>query len=86
MPVIAVEVLSETTASRDRGAKRRIYQRVGVLEYWIVDLDGRLIERWRPEDQRPEVNDTVLHWELPGGASGALDLDRFFRTLYEETN
>ena len=24
-----------------------------VPEYWIVDLDSRLVERWRPEDTRP---------------------------------
>jgi Uma2 family endonuclease len=84
VPLIAVEVLSETTASRDRGAKRRIYQRAGVLEYWIVDLESRIVERWRPEDERPEVNDAALPWALPGSASGTLDLDAFFRSVYEE--
>ena len=48
VPVLAIEFLSPSTAARDRGAKRRIYQRAGVAEYWIVDLDARLVERWRP--------------------------------------
>jgi Uma2 family endonuclease len=69
VPVLAIEILSPTTAPRDRGAKRRIYQRAGVAEYWIVDLDARLIERWRPGDERPEILDARLVWqvgEVPG--------------------
>jgi Uma2 family endonuclease len=55
VPLLGIEVLSPSTASRDRGSKRRIYQRAGVDEYWIVDLDARLVERWRPDDDRPEI-------------------------------
>jgi Uma2 family endonuclease len=51
--LLAVEVLSPSTARYDRGGKRSHYQRAGVAEYWIVDLEGRLVERWRPGDQRP---------------------------------
>jgi Uma2 family endonuclease len=65
VPVLAVEFLSPTTAARDRGAKRRIYQRAGVAEYWIVDLDARLVERWRPDDIRPEILDERLEWAPP---------------------
>src|SRR3990170_4416877 len=46
--VLAVEVLSPTTERYDRGRKRRYFSRVGVPEYWIVDCDQRVIERWRP--------------------------------------
>jgi Uma2 family endonuclease len=65
VPILAIEFLSPTTAARDRGAKRRIYQRAGVAEYWIVDLDARLVERWRPEDVRPEILDERLAWAPP---------------------
>jgi len=50
-----------------------------VGEYWIVDADSRLVERWRPEDERPEIVTSVLRWSLPGGASGAIDLAAVFR-------
>lgn len=80
-PLLAVEILSPATAPRDRGAKRRIYQEAMVHEYWILDLDARLMERWRPEDTRPEVVDDVLEWALPGGASGRLDVRRLFLEL-----
>jgi Uma2 family endonuclease len=63
VPVLAVEVLSPGTAARDRGIKRTIYQRAGVGEYWIVDLDARLVERWRPDDARPEILTGVLIWQ-----------------------
>jgi Uma2 family endonuclease len=65
VPILAIEFLSPTTAARDRGAKRRIYQRAGVAEYWIVDLDARLVERWRPDDIRPEILDEQLAWAPP---------------------
>jgi Uma2 family endonuclease len=65
-PLLAIEILSPSTAARDRGAKRRIYQQAGVPEYWVVDPDARLIERWRPEDARPEIVDEVLTWTVDG--------------------
>jgi Uma2 family endonuclease len=65
-PILIIEILSPSTASRDRGAKRRIYQQAGVQEYWVVDPDARLIERWTPADLRPEIVDVTLTWELDG--------------------
>src|SRR5215510_7910468 len=53
--LLAVEVLSPSTARADRTVKRRLFQRVGVPEYWIVDVEARLVERWRPGDSRPEI-------------------------------
>ena len=37
VPNLVVEVLSRSTAKRDRGEKCRVYARAGVDEYWIVD-------------------------------------------------
>jgi len=82
VPVLAVEFLSPGTAVRDRGAKRRIYQQAGVPEYWIVDLDARLVERWRPTDSRPEVLSEALVWDLPVGSGRlSIDLPRLFETV-----
>jgi len=83
VPLIAIEILSPTTAACDRGAKRWIYQRAGVSEYWIVDLDARLIERWRPEDERPEILDRVLRWSLTDGSTAELDVARYFAAVWE---
>lgn len=66
-PVLIVEVVSPSTAHADRFEKRRRFQRVGIPEYWIVDLDARAVERWRPGDDRPEILDDRLVW-APEGA------------------
>jgi Uma2 family endonuclease len=82
--LLAIEVLAPATAARDRGVKRRLYQR-HADEYWIVDLDARLIERWRPGDERPEILDGTLTWQ-PAGADAPLtvDLPAFFREVCDE--
>jgi len=43
-PDLVVEVLSPSTAERDRSYKRTLYDRCGVQEYWIVDPDPKQIE------------------------------------------
>ena len=72
-------------ARADRVQKRRLYQRAGVPEYWMVDLDARVIERWRPDDERPELLDERLTWH-PGGAGEplVLDLPAFFAKVHRE--
>ena len=59
-------MLSPGTARHDRVVKRRFYARVGVPEYWMVDVDARLVERALP-DGWVEVLDERLTW-LPEGA------------------
>jgi Uma2 family endonuclease len=66
--LLVVEILSPGTARADRTIKRRRYQRAGIPEYWIVDLDGRVVERWRPDDERPEVLGESLEWRPAAGA------------------
>ncbi len=71
--LIAAEVLSPTSGRFDRVDKRKPYQR-HVCEYWIVDLDARLFERWLPNDERPEIVLRELIWH-PSGASEPFSLD-----------
>ncbi len=52
-PDIAVEVLSPSTASTDRGRKTRTFARYGVPEYWIVDPVLQQIEIHALEDGAP---------------------------------
>ena len=81
IPFIAIEILSPTTAARDRNQKRRLYLEAGVEEYWIVDVDARVVERWRHGDERPEIIDRELHWSLQCGASGVIQLPEVFEQI-----
>ena len=42
-PDLVVEILSPSTAERDRTFKRALYARYGVREYWLVDPDTRTV-------------------------------------------
>ena len=33
-----------------------------VPEYWILDPDGRVVERWTPDDSRPEILAAEITW------------------------
>ena len=77
-PVLAIEIISPGTASRDRGQKREIYQRAGVAAYWIVDVDARLVEQWSPNDERPEILRESLEWKVEEEVLGAIDLPALF--------
>src|SRR6267378_3900665 len=77
--LLVVEVVSPSTARADRQVKRRRYQQEPGGEYWIVDVDARIVERWRATDERPEIVTTSLRWHPePSTARFELDLPAFF--------
>jgi Uma2 family endonuclease len=85
IPLLVAEVLSPSTALADRTKKRRGYQRSRVGEYWIVDVDARVIERWRPDDERPEILAEQIEWQPnPAVAPLAIDLVDYFRDVWGE--
>ncbi|MDD9988640.1 MAG: Uma2 family endonuclease [Spirochaetaceae bacterium] len=49
-PDLVVEILSPSTAHRDRGLKLDLYQKSGVAEYWIVDAERRVVHQYVLED------------------------------------
>ncbi len=51
VPDWVCEILSPSTARRDRREKARIYHQAGVGWYWIVSLDARTIEVHRREGE-----------------------------------
>ena len=72
--LLAVEVLSPSSARADRVAKRVLYRDQGVTEYWLVDLEARTVERSTPADARVDVLAEQLTWHAEGAAS-ALEID-----------
>ena len=83
--LLVVEVLSPSTARSDRITKRHRFQRAGIPEYWIVDCDARTVERWRPQDDRPEVLDSTLSWQPdPAQQPLVIDLAALFARIHGE--
>jgi Uma2 family endonuclease len=71
--LLAVEVLSPSSARADRFTKRRLYQEAGVPTYWLVDTDRRLAEEWTPDAMMPRVERERLVW-TPEGASRPFEM------------
>jgi Uma2 family endonuclease len=83
-PALVVEVLSRGTRKTDEQVKRRLFARVGVREYWLVDPELDLIKvSRRGEDGSfrrvaeltAEDGDTLTSPLLPGFS---LALSAFF--------
>jgi Uma2 family endonuclease len=52
VPNLVLEILSMTTAKRDRTEKKDIYERNRVDEYWLVDTDRREVTVFRLTNDR----------------------------------
>jgi len=78
--LLAVEILSPSSVRRDRVVKRDFYLANGVDEYWIVDLDARMIEVWTPDRETPAIARETLTWH-PANAAEPLELN--VRALFE---
>ena len=46
-PDLIVEVLSDRTRKRDENVKRKLYERHGVNEYWVVDPVAEIVSIYR---------------------------------------
>jgi len=83
--LFAAEIVSPSSARADRLTKREYYLRNGVPEYWVVDLDARVVERWRPGDTRPEILDKEISWQAADAATALIiDLPAYFARSFAE--
>lgn len=51
-PDLVVEVLSPSTAHKDRRVKFDMYEKHGVREYWLIDPDGQYMEIFVREGEK----------------------------------
>ena len=73
-PDLVIEILSETTRKTDEVVKKKLYERYGVSEYWIVDPELALVKIYRltdgryakAEERAEERGETVTTALLPG--------------------
>ena len=78
-PDLMVEILSPSTAHRDRGIKLDLYARRGVREYWIVDPVEDVVDVWRFEQHPGRERFTgELPVRLGTQQVGTIDLDEVF--------
>lgn len=80
--LLAIEIISPSSVRTDRIVKRDFYLDAGVPEYWILDLDARIIERWTQGRESPEVCRDSLVW-LPDNEWVPLTIDvpELFETI-----
>ncbi len=84
-PDWVIEITSPGTASRDHIVKRKLYERYGVMEYWIVQPVDRIVMVYRLDSDgcytRPDVygETDAVPVEVIGGL--VLDLKKVFRQL-----
>ena len=73
-PDLMVEILSDSSRKKDEVTKRKLYERFGVAEYWIVDPELESIRVYKLAQQRysratelsKEANDVLTTELLPG--------------------
>lgn len=55
VPDLLVEIISPSSIRTDRGKKFKLYERMGVSEYWIVDINNRSIEVYQHQESGYEL-------------------------------
>jgi Uma2 family endonuclease len=73
-PDLVVEIISEFTRKKDEVTKRKLYERFGVQEYWVVDPELETVKIFRRTQQvygravelSKEANDIVITELLAG--------------------
>jgi len=73
-PDLVIEILSDSTRKKDEVTKRKLYERFGVAEYWIVDPELESIRVFKLAQQSygratelsKEANDVLTTDLLPG--------------------
>ncbi len=76
-PDLAIEVLSPSTARRDRKVKRAIYAQHGVKELWLVHPDAETIEVFdfaRQQDEPVSVLENGTHLVITTAILPGLEL------------
>ncbi|MXZ39967.1 MAG: Uma2 family endonuclease [Holophagales bacterium] len=84
-PDLVVEILSQSTASRDQVHKLNLYAETGVREYWIVDPSGRHVTFLVLTEKAFAVHTPKAgKWRSPTLAEIELDIDDLWAEIERE--
>lgn len=79
---LVIEVISPSSVHTDRVVKRDHFLSADVEEYWVVDLEARMVERWLKERETPIAVRERLAWHpVPAAAPLTIDLPAFFARI-----
>ena len=75
-PDLIVEVVSPSSASRDYVKKRRLYEKFGVKEYWIINPEQRFLQIQKLEGNKYVTTDSYASEEVvPSSIFPELQID-----------
>jgi Uma2 family endonuclease len=84
VPDLVVEVLSPSTRRVDRGAKRGLYERQGVSEYWLIDPVLETVQVFRLKRGRFELAADLIRQRGDAAASLSTPLLPGLRILLDD--
>jgi len=61
IPLIIVEILSDSTWKKDMTAKMKKYAELGIEEYWIIDPRIQRLTIYKLEEHKYELFETYFH-------------------------
>lgn len=97
-PVLAIEILSKGTKSKDRGVKFEDYAAHNITEYWIIDSEKEIVEKYFLPNKKAteyslekkfDVSEEIESKALSGftiPVKAIFDEITFFKTLTEIVN
>ena len=78
-PDLIVEILSPSTKKRDLKEKRKLYEKAGVKEYWIVDPYNNYIQMYKLENNKYGIADVYTEEDkIRAGIFPDLEIDLSF--------
>lgn len=79
-PYFVAEITSESTRKNDYKTKLRIYDEIGVEEYWIVDLQKKVVIKYlRTEDFIPQTLSHPTSVEVTSFSGLKIDLSEYMK-------
>ena len=87
-PDMVIEILSRSTAKKDKTTKRQDYMKAGVKEYWIVEPDKNYVEAYRLIEgkyiQQTYFKEDMAPIQVLQGCE--IDLSIVFKNIYEDSD